>query len=57
MGKTNEKLAKLAALILVNISMAPATKNLLLPYEKDIVIVAATDENISKILVGLLCEL
>jgi hypothetical protein len=37
--------------------MAPATKNLLLPYEKDIVIVAATDENISKILVGLLSEL
>ncbi len=36
--------------------MAPATKNLLIPYEKDIFIVASTDENISKILVGLLSE-
>lgn len=56
-GKKNEKITKLCALILSNVSLAPASKAFLLPYERDLFIVAATDESVSKIVCNVLGDL
>ena len=57
MGSNNEKIAKLAALTLNNIAMAPASRSYLLPFEKDLFIVAASDESVSRLLGDILGEL
>jgi hypothetical protein len=56
-GRHNEKVTKLAALTLNNISQAPASRAYLHPYEKDLFIVAATDESVLKLLSNILSEL
>ena len=56
-GKKNEKITKLCALILSNVSLAPASKGCLLPYERDLFIVAATDDSVSKIISNVLGDL
>ena len=56
-GKKNDKITKLCALILSNVSLAPASKSYLLPYERDLFIVAATDECVSKIICNVLGDL
>lgn len=56
-GRKNDKITKLCALILINISLAPAAKGYLLPYERDLFIVAATDECVSKIICNVLGDL
>ncbi len=56
-GKKNEKITKLCALILSNVSLAPASKGYLLPYERDLFIVAATDDSVSKIISNVLGDL
>lgn len=42
--KNNQKTSKLCALILNNISLAPASKFYFLPYERDLFLIAATDD-------------
>ena len=56
-SKHNEKITKLAALTLNNISIAPASRVHLHPFEKDLFIVAATDDSVSKWLGNILSEL
>jgi len=56
-GRHNEKITKLAALTLNNISVAPASRTYLHTFEKDLFIVAATDESVSKLLGNILSEL
>ena len=56
-GKPNEKIPKLSALILSNLSMAPASKPSFLPYEKNLFIIAATDESVSNIICNILSDL
>ncbi len=56
-GKHNEKITKLAALTLNNISMAPASRKYLSPFETDIFTVAATDETVTKLLSNILAEM
>lgn len=56
-GKSNEKITKLAALTLNNIAIAPASRIYLLPFEKDLFIVSASDESVSKLLGDILSEL
>ena len=56
-GKSNEKITKLAALTLNNIAMAPASRMYMLPFEKDLFIVASSDESVSKLLGDILGEL
>ena len=56
-GKYSEKTAKLAALSLSNISIAPAAKSYFLPYERDLFMVAATDPGISSIICNILSDL
>ena len=56
-GKNQEKITKLAAYTLNNISVAPAARKYLKPFEKEIFIVAATDDSVSKLLGTILSEL
>jgi len=56
-GRNNEKITKLAALTLNNLSMAPATREYLKPFEHDLFIIAASDESVSKVLASILMEL
>ena len=56
-GKNGDKITKLSALILSNLSMAPAAKSNFLPYERDLFIIAASDESISKVICNILGEL
>jgi len=56
-GKNNDKVTKLSALILSNLSAAPAAKTYFVPYERDLFIVAASDPAVSKIITNILSEL
>lgn len=55
--KNNQKTSKLCALILNNISLAPASKFYFLPYERDLFLIAATDDQVSKIISNVLGDL
>lgn len=46
-SKNTEKITKLAAYTLHNISLAPATREYIIPFEKDLFAIAATDETVS----------
>jgi len=56
-GKNMDKTTKLAALILSNLSMAPASKVHFLPYERDLFVVAASDSSVSKIITSILADM
>ncbi|CAD8059813.1 unnamed protein product [Paramecium sonneborni] len=55
--KINEKHVKLAAITLNNISQAPAAKQYLLIFEKELFLVAASDETVTPLLSQILFEL
>jgi hypothetical protein len=52
-----EKISKLAALTLANLNLAPANRQLIVPYEQDLAMIAATDEKTSKIISEILGDL
>lgn len=56
-GKGTDKASKLAALILSNLSLAPAARTYFQPYERDLFIVASTDEHVSKLVCNILAEI
>lgn len=56
-SKGHEKIAKLCAIVLSNISLAPASKPFITPYEKELFIIATCDENISKIVCNILGDI
>ena len=56
-GKCRLKTARLCAMILNNIAYAPAAKNYFLPFEKDLFIVAGSDEVVSKMISNLIADL
>jgi len=55
--RNQEKITKLAALTLSNISLAPSSRAYLKPFERDLFVVAATDETVTKYLANILNEL
>jgi len=55
-GNASEKSTKLAALVLSNINVAPASRTYMMAFERDILLVAATDPGVSKILGNILSE-
>ena len=52
-----ERVAKLAALTLSNLNMVTKNKRLIMPYEQEIALIAASDDNTSKILTEILGDL
>ena len=54
---TEEKIARLAALTLVNLSMAPANKARIAPYEQELALIASCDERTCKIVAEILGDL
>lgn len=52
-----ERVSKLAALTLSNLNMVTKNKKLIMPYEQELALIAASDENISKIIAEILGEL
>jgi hypothetical protein len=54
---TEEKIAKLSALTLANLNMAPANRSLIAPYEHELALIASCDERTSKILSEILGDL
>lgn len=54
---TEEKIAKLAALTLANLNMAPANRPLVAPYEQELALIASSDGQTCKILSEILGDL
>lgn len=52
-----ERVSKLAALTLSNLNMVTRNKKLITPYEQELALIAASDENISKIIAEILGDL
>ena len=52
-----KRIVHLAAQVLSNITMAPATLQYFLPLEKDLFVIAATDSSVSKIIAAILSEI
>ena len=52
-----EKIAKLSAVILSNISITPAAKVYFLPYERDMFFLACADDSVSELLNNILSEI
>mmetsp|Transcript_11277 Transcript_11277/g.18982 ORF Transcript_11277/g.18982 Transcript_11277/m.18982 type:complete len:241 (-) Transcript_11277:90-812(-) len=52
-----EKISKLAALTLANLNLAPSNRQLIIPYEHELAMIAATDEKTSKIIAEILGDL
>ncbi|KRX05183.1 Armadillo-type fold [Pseudocohnilembus persalinus] len=57
LGKQNERLTKLGALVLNNLSFSNKSRQYILPFEEDILLVASTDESVSRILSDILNEM
>ncbi|KAL4509398.1 hypothetical protein ABPG72_018329 [Tetrahymena utriculariae] len=55
--RNSEKITKLAALTLSNISLAPLSRAYLKPFERDLFVVASTDETVTKYISNILSEL
>jgi len=53
----DDKIAKISALILNNIIAAPATVPIFRKYERDIMLVAASDERLTPFLTPILLEI
>ena len=51
---SEEKISKMAALVLANLNLAPSNSKLLVPYESDLALIAASDEHTSKIVAEIL---
>lgn len=54
---TEEKIAKLAALTLVNLNMAPANRPRIVPYEQELALIASCDDRTCKVLAEILGDL
>ena len=54
---SEEKISKLAALTLANLNMAPKNRALIAPFEQELALIAASDENTSKIIAEVLGDL
>ena len=52
-----EKLCDLSALTLSNISVSPGSKEFVKQFEKDLVMIACSDERVGNIAAGILSEL
>lgn len=52
-----ERVSKLAALTLSNLNMVTKNKKLIMPYEQELALIAASDEHVSKIIAELLGDL
>jgi len=52
-----EKISKLAALTLANLNLAPSNRHLIVPYEQELALIAATDEKTCKIICEILGDL
>ena len=52
-----EKISKLAALTLANLNLAPSNKKLIMPYEEELALIAASDEKTSKVIAEILGDL
>ena len=52
-----ERVSKLAALTLSNINLEAKNKKLIMPYESELALIAASDENVSKIIADILGDL
>jgi len=55
--QNEEKISKLAALTLANLNLAPSNQPLIVPYEQELALIAATDERTSKIIAEILGDL
>lgn len=56
-GKGRLKTARLSAMILNNVALAPAAKPYFLPYEKDLFVIAACDDTVSQMVSNLIGDL
>ena len=52
-----EKISKLAALTLANLNLAPANRGLIVAYEQELALIAATDQKTCKIISDILGDL
>jgi hypothetical protein len=52
-----EKISKLAALTLANLNLAPSNRHLIVPYEKELALIASSDEKTCKIIAEILGDL
>ncbi len=52
-----EKISKLAALTLASLNLAPSNRALIVPYEQELALIAATDEKTCKIIAEILGDL
>jgi hypothetical protein len=52
-----EKISKLAALTLANLNLAPSNRALIVPYEQELALIAASDEKTCKIIAEILGDL
>ena len=52
-----EKISKLAALTLANLNLAPSNRALIIPYEQELALIAASDEKTCKIIAEILGDL
>jgi len=52
-----EKVSKLAALTLSNLNLAPANRYLIAPYERELALIAMSDEKTCKIVTEILGDL
>lgn len=52
-----ERVSKLAALTLSNLNLEAKNKKLIMPYESELALIAASDENVSKIIADILGDL
>ena len=55
--RISDKNAKIAALTLSNLCQAQSTQQYILPFEKDLFLVAASDESVSGLLAPILSDL
>lgn len=56
-GKSNDRASKLAAIILSNLALSPTAKMHFQPFERDLFVIAATDEHVSKLVCNILAEI
>ena len=56
-NQISEKISKFAALTLANLNLAPSNRSLIVPYEKELALIASTDERSCKIISDILVDL
>ena len=55
--QNEEKIAKLAALTLANLNLAPSNRSLIAPFEQELALIASADEKTCKIVSEILGDL